>query len=95
MHIEIVEQTADGLTHQELSVPEGATIENALNLARRKVPEGYGLSVYGLKSSLLTVLHDGDRIEFCRPLLVDPKEARRLRAKKAGLKSTGVRRHAR
>ena len=27
-----------------------------------------------------TVLEDGDRIDLCRPLGVDPKEARRLRA---------------
>lgn len=27
-----------------------------------------------------TRLHDGDRVEIYRPLLVDPKEARRVRA---------------
>lgn len=29
-----------------------------------------------------TVLHDGDRVELYRPLLADPKEARRKRVKK-------------
>jgi putative ubiquitin-RnfH superfamily antitoxin RatB of RatAB toxin-antitoxin module len=28
-----------------------------------------------------TVLNAGDRVELCRPLLADPKEARRQRAK--------------
>ena len=42
--------------------------------------ENYG--VYAKKVDSNYVLQDGDRLEFYRPLLVGPKEARRLRAKK-------------
>ncbi|MFO1221034.1 MAG: RnfH family protein [Burkholderiaceae bacterium] len=35
-----------------------------------------------------TVLREGDRVELTRPLTVDPKEARRLRYRRDGLKRT-------
>jgi putative ubiquitin-RnfH superfamily antitoxin RatB of RatAB toxin-antitoxin module len=35
-------------------------------------------------------LKDGDRIELCRPLTVDPKVARRERFKRQGAKGTGL-----
>lgn len=94
MQVMIVEQTMDGLTYQGVQVPECATIEMALKIAGRQIPEGYGLSVYGMRSSLQTTLQEGDRIELSRPLCIDPKEARRLRAMNSGQKHRGTRRHA-
>jgi putative ubiquitin-RnfH superfamily antitoxin RatB of RatAB toxin-antitoxin module len=38
------------------------------------------LAVYGRAVELSSPLHDGDRIEILRPLVVDPKQARRQRA---------------
>jgi len=38
------------------------------------------LAVLGRLTTPDTVLHDHDRIEILRPLAIDPKEARRLRA---------------
>jgi putative ubiquitin-RnfH superfamily antitoxin RatB of RatAB toxin-antitoxin module len=35
-------------------------------------------------------LKDGDRIELCRPLTVDPKVARRERFQRQGAKGTGL-----
>ncbi|WP_198082658.1 RnfH family protein [Variovorax sp. E3] len=35
-------------------------------------------------------LKDGDRIELCRPLTVDPKVARRQRFQRQGAKGTGL-----
>jgi len=35
-------------------------------------------------------LKDGDRIELCRPLTVDPKVARRQRFQRQGSKGTGL-----
>lgn len=46
------------------------------------------IGVFSKKITLDTVLNPGDRVEIYRPLLIDPKEARRLRAKKAKLKSS-------
>ena len=36
--------------------------------------------VNGQKAGLEQVLRDGDRVEIYRPLIADPKEARRKRA---------------
>ena len=41
------------------------------------------VGVFGKRVKLDDLLHDGDRIELYRPLTISPKEARRLRAKKA------------
>jgi putative ubiquitin-RnfH superfamily antitoxin RatB of RatAB toxin-antitoxin module len=38
------------------------------------------VGVFSRPRQLGDVLHDGDRVEIYRPLLVDPKEARRHRA---------------
>ena len=39
--------------------------------------------IWGRVQPLDTLLRDRDRVELYRPLLVDPKEARRLRYKRA------------
>jgi uncharacterized protein len=40
------------------------------------------LAVFGQTAQLNTMLHDGDRIEILRPLLIDPMDARRGRVEK-------------
>lgn len=52
-----------------------------------KTPVG----IYGERVKYDTVLSDGDRVEIYRPLLIDPMEARRLRAQsqKKPKKKTG------
>jgi putative ubiquitin-RnfH superfamily antitoxin RatB of RatAB toxin-antitoxin module len=44
------------------------------------------IGIFGKKVTLTTRLTDGDRIEIYRPLQIDPKHARRLRAKNGKLK---------
>lgn len=44
---------------------------------------GQALGTKGLKPAKQHVLQQGDRVEIYRPLIADPKEARRKRAKKA------------
>lgn len=39
------------------------------------------LGIFARKANPATVLRDGDRVEIYRPLTIDPKEARRRRAK--------------
>ena len=68
-----------------LSLPAGATVDDALRasglLARH--PEidlaRHALGVWGTLRTGADVLRDGDRVELYRPLVVDPKEARRQR----------------
>jgi len=40
------------------------------------------VGIFGKKCPLDTVLKEGDRVEIYRPLTIDPKVARRLRAEK-------------
>jgi putative ubiquitin-RnfH superfamily antitoxin RatB of RatAB toxin-antitoxin module len=71
-----------------LEVEAGSTIEKVIqqsgimglfpeiNLARQKV------GIFSKPRDLSDLVNDGDRIEIYRPLIIDPKEARRARARK-------------
>jgi len=63
----------------EIRLPEGATVRDAL-LAAGMTAEKVG--IFGKLVKLETRLADGDRVEIYRPLAVDPKEARRRRARR-------------
>ncbi len=71
-----------------LTVPVGATLEQAIRASGvlADAPEidlpNWRTGIYGKLKPLDTVLRDGDRVEIYRPLLADPKESRRLRARK-------------
>jgi putative ubiquitin-RnfH superfamily antitoxin RatB of RatAB toxin-antitoxin module len=73
----------------ELEIPVGTTVGAAIQQSAvlERYPEinfdkGYGLGIYSRKVALTQILQEGDRVEIYRPLQVDPKEARRLRARK-------------
>ncbi len=64
-----------------LALHDGATVAEALAQAGFDAdPETVGYAVFGLRVTRETVLRDGDRLELLRPLLADPKDARRRRA---------------
>jgi uncharacterized protein len=86
LRIEVVYSPAPRIVDQvELRLPPGATVERALResgvLERHELPaiEQLSVGVWGKPRSLGDVLRDRDRVEIYRPLLVDPKEARRQR----------------
>ena len=65
----------------EVEVPDGARVADALQAAGWAGTSGpVECAVFGVVADATTMLHDGDRVELLRPLLVDPKEARRRRA---------------
>lgn len=74
-----------------LAVPAGTSVREAARrsgLAARFPDidiEHAPLGVFGklCKSPETQALREGDRVEIYRPLLIDPKEARRLRAERA------------
>lgn len=66
----------------EVELAEGATVADALQAAAFDLAEVSGYAVFGVRADLDARLRDGDRVELLRPLLMDPKEARRLRARK-------------
>ncbi|HEY1044546.1 MAG TPA: RnfH family protein [Telluria sp.] len=80
--------TAASEVWREVEVEQGATIEQAIRSSGmlEAVP-GIDLAtqpvgIYAKKKPLDTVLREHDRIEIYRPLVADPKETRRARAKK-------------
>lgn len=64
----------------ELEVTEAATVRDAvLAVGWDDDPGVVAYAIFGQRVDGGVVLHDGDRIELLRPLLADPKEARRQR----------------
>lgn len=68
----------------EVELPEGSTVADAVAatgaLERARVDPGVaGYAVFGQTADAGTRLRDGDRVEITRPLVVDPKTARRAR----------------
>jgi putative ubiquitin-RnfH superfamily antitoxin RatB of RatAB toxin-antitoxin module len=64
-----------------LDLPEGASVADALQAAAlEEAGQAAGVAVFGVNATPQTVLNEGDRVELLRPLLIDPKEARRRRA---------------
>ncbi|RFP19118.1 MULTISPECIES: RnfH family protein [unclassified Duganella] len=72
-----------------LRVPVGTTIEQAIALSGvlQEAPEvdlaTMQVGIYAKKKTLDTVLREHDRVEIYRPLIADPKNARRRRKSQA------------
>lgn len=72
----------------KLEVPEGCTLEEAIEQSgiRGEFPglviDPDAVGIFGRKAPMDEVLRDGDRVEIYRPLIADPKEARRRRAER-------------
>lgn len=83
---------------RDLTVDAGCTIEQAIGLSglAQAAPEidlaTMPVGIYGKKKTLDTVLREHDRVEVYRPLIADPKHARRRRRgqAKAGVDDAGV-----
>ena len=52
--------------------------------------QAWSTSIWGRKVAGDTLLRDGDRLEWLRPLKVDPKLARRERFKGQGVRGAGL-----
>ncbi len=72
-----------------LKIPAGTSVLQAIESSNILVqfPEiqldKNPVGIFSRKVSLSQVLRDGDRIEIYRPLLIDPKELRRLKSSPA------------
>lgn len=88
INVEVVYASEHSQKLITVEVDQGATIETVIrrsgiladfpeiDLARQSV------GVFSRQRALTDIVQAGDRIEIYRPLLIDPKEARRVRAKK-------------
>lgn len=72
---------------RDVQLPPGACVDDAIAASglREAWPDvqisANRLGIFARKASSDTALADGDRVEVYRPLKIDPKEARRMRAK--------------
>lgn len=69
----------------ELKLPSGSTVRDALAAAdlptrRAELTDAIDVGIWSRRCSLDQPLTDGDRVEIYRPLTIDPKEGRRMRA---------------
>ncbi len=86
--VELIYIEPNSQNNLKVDLAKGSNIEQAINHSGilERFPEiDLQVNKVGLFSKIKkldTVLNSGDRIEIYRPLLADPKEARRQRAKK-------------
>jgi putative ubiquitin-RnfH superfamily antitoxin RatB of RatAB toxin-antitoxin module len=86
MHIEVAYALPDHQHRVHLELLEGARVADALAAVSKVSPfrdldlAVQALAVFGRRVAHDDELRHGDRIDILRPLLVDPKEARRRRA---------------
>lgn len=86
LRVEVVYAGRDSQVIVALELEPGATARDALlasGLARRfaGIDEAHpDLGIFGARVPPSRTLADGDRVEIYRPLQMDPRSARRLRA---------------
>lgn len=87
--------TAPGeVSEVTVKLPLGATVESALRAVGHCALAAAGpeplVGIWGKACLPTQSLSDGDRVEIYRPLLVDPKVARRERFAQQGSRSAGL-----
>jgi putative ubiquitin-RnfH superfamily antitoxin RatB of RatAB toxin-antitoxin module len=100
LHVTLVYSPAPRqVTQHELLLPKGTTVAQAIEQSGflNECPDinlrdhtAFGVGIWGRKTTLNHVLCDSDRLEIYRPLLVDPKVARRERFQKQGTRGAGL-----
>lgn len=87
--VEVVYATPDSQALMKVIVDDGSTIETVIRQSGilTKFPEinlsRQSVGIFSRQRMLSDVVEDGDRVEIYRPLTIDPKEARRAKAKNA------------
>lgn len=88
IEVEVMYAELDKVWQFSMRLPLNSSVADALAVAKKDMhwpnieikPEL--LAVYGQAATLQTKLHEFDRVEILRPLLVDPMDARRGRVVK-------------
>ena len=74
-----------------LRLPPGATVADALRACGLDVADsGFACGIWGRTVPAHEMLREGDRVEWCRGLRVDPKLARRQRFASQGARAAGL-----
>ncbi|HET7065076.1 MAG TPA: RnfH family protein [Rudaea sp.] len=88
LHVDVIYADEAGVFKKSLQIESGATVADAVRVSGIAADLGESgidparIGVFGRVVSSTTALRDGDRVEIYRPLKIDPKEARRRRAKR-------------
>lgn len=89
LRVEVAYALPDRQILLELEVEGGTTVRQAIErsgILRRypgiQIARGR-VGIFGRRVDLDAPLRDGDRVEIYRPLVADPKEARRRRVKRS------------
>jgi putative ubiquitin-RnfH superfamily antitoxin RatB of RatAB toxin-antitoxin module len=83
MQVEVVLALPRRVQHVVVHLPAGATLRDALVASGLDLQiQNHTYGIFGKRAELDQPLAEGDRVEIYRPLTMDPKEARRLRARK-------------
>ena len=86
MRVEVVFALPDRQSLETVTVDEGASVSDALRLSgvEERFPDvnfdDLQVGIWGKPVERAHSLRDGDRVEVYRPLEMDPREARRLKA---------------
>jgi putative ubiquitin-RnfH superfamily antitoxin RatB of RatAB toxin-antitoxin module len=86
IRVEVAYATPERQALLRVEVPTGCTVEQAIGLSGicEQFPglciEEGAVGIFSRKVPLHQVLREADRVEIYRPLIADPKEARRKRA---------------
>lgn len=97
MKVEVAYARPDVQVILEVEVAEGATVEEAIRRSGilERFPEidlsAQKVGVFARVVPLSQTLREWDRVEIYRPLIADPKAARRRRARKDGANEDGPR----
>mgnify|MGYP001544786280 CR=1 FL=1 len=80
VRVEVVRAWPHRHESKSLSLPEGASVADALAASGWNDGDCAGVAVFGVRAMPGQLLVDGDRVEVLRRLQADPKDARRRRA---------------
>jgi uncharacterized protein len=83
MTVTVCTGAAATLSEQQLQLADGATVADACALLAAEgvqIAADQVCGIWGQVVDVEAVLHAGDRLEFYRPLIADPKATRRRRA---------------
>ena len=81
IRIEVVDARRERASIIKVELPAGSLVRDALR-ASGLTMEASAVGIFGKRVAQDAPLGEGDRVEIYRPLLLDPKEQRRQRARK-------------
>ena len=82
MRVEVIRAWPHRFETVQLDLPPGATVADALVASGFDDVQSAAIAIHGVNATAGSVLNENDRVEVLRPLVIDPKDARRRRARR-------------